>query len=201
MPFFKFRRGDASSASCAGSAAQVESVEVLRRRARHRLIGASVLVVLGVIGFPLLFDTQPRPIPADLPIEIPGKNTARALPAPARPAPSAAQQEARRQAGEAPKPEVRPAIKLDVSPLREPAAEEAKSRSVVQVGAFADPAKAHDIRLKLEKAGFKTYTQIAETKDGQRIRVRVGPFASKEEAEKVSGKIRALDLPTAILTF
>ena len=36
-------------------AAAPESVEAMRTRARHRLIGASVLVVLGVIGFPLLF--------------------------------------------------------------------------------------------------------------------------------------------------
>jgi DedD protein len=34
----------------------------MRRRARHRLIGAAVLVLIGVVGFPLLFDTQPRPI-------------------------------------------------------------------------------------------------------------------------------------------
>ena len=54
----------------------------MRRRARHRLIGASVLVLLGVLGFPLLFDTQPRPISVDIPIEIPARNPAPALPAP-----------------------------------------------------------------------------------------------------------------------
>ncbi|MEG0945315.1 MAG: SPOR domain-containing protein, partial [Comamonas sp.] len=54
--------------------AQAESVDDMRRRARHRLIGAAVLVVLGVIGFPILFDTQPRPIPVDVPIEIPDRN-------------------------------------------------------------------------------------------------------------------------------
>ena len=54
--------------------AQSESVEDMRRRAQHRLIGAAVLVALGVIGFPILFDTQPRPIPVDVPIEIPDRN-------------------------------------------------------------------------------------------------------------------------------
>jgi hypothetical protein len=53
------------------SPAQGESVEAMRRRARHRLIGAAVLVLIGVVGFPLLFDTQPRPIPVNIPIEIP----------------------------------------------------------------------------------------------------------------------------------
>ena len=82
-----------------------------------------------------------------------------------------------------------------------PAAAEAEGRLVVQVGAFADVAKAREARLKLEKAGLKTYTQVAETKDGKRIRVRVGPFATKAEAEKAAGKIKSLDLPAAILTL
>lgn len=59
-----------------GRLAQGESVEAMRRRARHRLIGAAVLVLAGVIGFPLLFDTQPRPIPVDIPIEIPDRDNA-----------------------------------------------------------------------------------------------------------------------------
>ena len=51
----------------------------MRRRARHRLIGAAVLLILGVVGFPLLFDTQPRPIPVDIPIAIPDRDRAPAL--------------------------------------------------------------------------------------------------------------------------
>src|SRR3990167_4560424 len=81
MPFFNFRRGQASAA--AGSAAQTESVEVMRKRAKHRLIGAVVLVLAGVIGFPLLFDTQPRPVAIDIPIEIPSKNGIKPLVMPA----------------------------------------------------------------------------------------------------------------------
>jgi len=68
----------------AGSA-PTPTIDAVRRRARHRLIGASVLVAVGVIGFPLLFDTQPRPIPVDIPIEIPARNT----PSPAAKAPVA----------------------------------------------------------------------------------------------------------------
>ena len=98
MPFFNFRRGGSNAASNAGPAAQPESVEVMRKRAKHRLIGSAVLVLIGVVGFPLLFDTQPRPIPVDIPIEIPGKGTVKPLavppaptavaPAPAAPAPT-----------------------------------------------------------------------------------------------------------------
>ena len=66
--------------------APTPTIDAVRRRARHRLIGASVLVAVGVIGFPLLFDTQPRPIPVDIPIEIPARNT----PSPAAKAPASA---------------------------------------------------------------------------------------------------------------
>ena len=72
-------------------------------------------------------------------------------------------------------------------------------RSVVQVGAYADLAKAKEARAKLESAGFKTYTQEIDTKDGKRIRVRVGPFATKEEADKTAEKIRKLNLQASVL--
>ena len=42
---------------------------------------------------------------------------------------------------------------------------------------------------------------MADTKDGKRTRVRVGPFATKADAEKAASKIKSLDLPAAILTL
>jgi DedD protein len=245
MAFFKFRTATEGS----GAPRQTESIEAMRRRARHRLIGATVLVLAGVVGFPLLFDTQPRPIPVDIPIEIPDRNKARPLPIPARPsepvvtgkvsAPPAAIQAAPAIAAAPatitpaapapaakadlaakadvvapakpePKPEPKPAAKaaddgakaqalLEGKPAKEAAA--ADGRFVVQVGAFADNAKAREARLRVERAGLKTYTQVAETKDGRRIRVRVGPFATRAEADKAAQKIKGLDLPAAILTL
>lgn len=238
----------------------------MRKRAKHRLIGASVLVLIGVVGFPLLFDTQPRPIPVDIPIEIPAKNAVKPLAvpgqsapaaaaapapkveekvaassslapkeeivAPAKPAASAAvtanpeskATETKAPAKAEPKPEIKPEPKAEPKAAIKPAngddaarasallnggspasaakaADSADARVVVQVGAFADVEKAREVRLKLEKAGLKTYTQVAETKDGRRIRVRVGPFATRAEADKAASKIKTLDLPAAILTL
>ena len=51
-----------------------DAVQQARTRARQRLIGAIVLLAIGIIGFPLVFETQPRPIPVDVPIEIPGRD-------------------------------------------------------------------------------------------------------------------------------
>jgi DedD protein len=245
MPFFNFRRTPAAAAA-AGSSVQTESVEAIRKRAKHRLIGAVVLVLLGVVGFPLLFDTQPRPIADDIPIEIPGQNAVKPLvmpaPAPAasgkvaKPAPEPALAsekvlvpdkkpepvaepppvaKAEPKPEPAPKPEVQPEPKATAKvPSASDEAARAKAllegkqapgvakvRLVVQVGAFADAEKAHEVRLKLERAGLKTYTQVANTKDGQRTRVRVGPFSSRAEADKVASKIKSLDLPVAVLTL
>mgnify|MGYP000597222929 CR=1 FL=1 len=72
-------------------------------------------------------------------------------------------------------------------------------RFVVQVGAYSEAAKLREVRQKLEKAGLKTYTQVVDTKDGKRTRVRVGPFGSTAEADKVAARIKGLDLPAAVL--
>ena len=52
---------------------------------------------------------------------------------------------------------------------------------VVQVGAYANAATAKQEMDKLKKLGFKAYTE----KTGDKIRVRVGPYAEREKAEKV----------------
>lgn len=74
-------------------------------------------------------------------------------------------------------------------------------RFVVQVGAFGDAAKAQEARAKLTRGGLKTYVQSVDTKDGKRIRVRVGPFANKAEADRAAARVKGLDLPASILTL
>ena len=320
MALFNFRwpskKDDAESVAGAkrpSRLAQGESVEAMRRRARHRLIGAAVLVLIGVVGFPLLFDTQPRPIPVNIPIEIPDQaNSAPAVvpgtqvasqaiapagrvaanasldegeevlapsvPAatPRSPVPavgaavtaaavggaavvaSQLKPEAKPEPKPQPKPEVKPERKPDLKPelkpeprLEKPKAEvkpevkkpEAKvehkpepkpepkhkpdapkaddaararallegraapeavvvkdsaagnERFIVQIGAFAEVSKANEIKGKL---GSGAFTQTVETKDGKRTRVRMGPFKSREEADKAAARAKGLGLPASV---
>jgi DedD protein len=246
MAFFKFRFPGSRSDAEAGHVAPAESIEGLRRRARHRLIGAAVLVLVAVIGFPLVFDTQPRPVAVDVAIQIPDRNKVKPLAVPSAAtdaAPSVAGPVVEpcgfgafdagvgacqpgcpgRDRGAGFKPEPKPEPKAETKPpaahpaddgrraqaLLEgketaPAPKAAASdtgRFIVQVGAFADATKARETRLKVEKVGLTTYTHIAETAEGKRIRVRVGPFTNRAEAEKAAARIRGLDLPAAILTL
>ena len=285
-----------------------ESIDGMRRRARHRLVGAAVLVLLAVIGFPLLFDTQPRPVAVNAPITIPDKNKAAPLkipePVPANaslgddeevvtPANAAssraradaaakttadeaarakadesakakteatakakteevakarADEAARAKADEAAKARAEQAARTkrdeeraDAQAQREAdarakreqearakreaeqrakrdeaararallegrgnggeaAADAAKGgRFIVQVGAFADEGAVREARQKAERAGVRTYTQVVQTSAGPRTRVRVGPFSSREEAEKVAAALKKAGLGGSIL--
>ena len=65
-------------------------LQAARTAARRRLMGAAVLLAVGVIGFPILFETKPRPLPVDLPILLPdgvGRKVAADASAPALPKP------------------------------------------------------------------------------------------------------------------
>lgn len=251
--------------AAAPAATAPDAVVVARTRARRRLIGATLLLAIGVVGFPLLFETQPRPIPIDIPIEIPRKESAPALglpparpasaavvvpmePAPdsaptapvvaaARPAPatvassaarspaasatnrpmapvaSTAPAEAKPTPAPAPASQAVPAAKhdegrraqalLDGSAAQAAKSDEAaaSSRVVVQVGAYTDADKLREARHKVEKLGMKTYTQVVESEGSRRTRVRVGPFATRAEAEKAAARIKSTGLPAAILAL
>jgi DedD protein len=257
MAFFKFRfPGQAASSPASAETVAPgtgESIELVRRRARHRLMGAVVLVLLAVVGFPLMFDTQPRPVAVDTPILIPDRPSSPpltatpALPADASPAqpllpdvkalPAQEGLDAKEEAVQTAKPATAvvpksaqeaapkpPVVKAEVKPATskpdktEPVAKpkddgnkarallEGKppaargERLVVQVGAFSDPAKVRQVRRKLEQAGMNTFTQVVETSDGKSTtRVRLGPFSSREEADKAAARVRKLDLSAAVL--
>jgi len=212
MAFFKSRSsGNASADDKNADGMAAQSLDVLRRQARHRLIGATVLVLLAVIGFPLVFDTKPREVSPDIRIDMPDKDRvppnqpppppAAAVPTPVPDADLAANTKPV-EVVEKPSPPQAIEEELPVKPP-EPIVkpDEAAPRFIVQVGAFEQDSKAKEVRAKLEKAGIKTYTHIAQTKEGKRIRVRVGPFATKEEAQKTVDKIKSLQLSASVLTI
>jgi DedD protein len=253
------KRKDTSPAASAVD--EAASVQAARTRARRRLIGAAVLVGVGIIGFPLLFETQPRPIAVDIPIEIPSregtpplslpvpKPGARPMPKPSSPVvaehaaeapiepapvPSAAAlpsassvagppvaasapprtERATAAAASAPASRVvvpatemandaqraqalldgKPATPSAASAPGAAASEEKVGRFVVQAGAYTDATALREARQKVERLGMKTYTQVIETESGARTRVRVGPFATREEADKAAARIKGSGL-------
>ncbi len=72
-------------------------------------------------------------------------------------------------------------------------ATEAKSETfAVQIGAFSDADKLKLLREKLSSGGFKTYTEVVKTTQGERTRLRLGPYPSRAEADKVQERIKKL---------
>ena len=254
---FRQRAQEPVSGAVPMSSADIEQARV---RARRRLVGMVVLVVAGVIGFPWLFETQPRPMSNDVQVvaasatrasgvvvasvasgpapviasvtppaappqrvkdEEPKEEFIEDAPAPekkrvdkpadkpAKPAPAPAKA--------ASKPTAKPAVAAASAPkgkasapaasaktaqaASKPAADNGSDRYIVQVGAFADVAAAREVRMKVERLGIKTYTQEVTTEGTKKLRVRVGPFANKAEADKAAASLRKAGLTGAVLTL
>ena len=101
-------------------------------------------------------------------------------------APPAAKAESKTAKPEAAKPD----------PAKSKDADKAKPAGsyVLQVAALADAAKAKELQAKLAGAGLKAYTEQVQTAKGPVTRVRVGPYASREAAEKVRPQLQKLQL-------
>ena len=205
MALFKSRKKKVDEPVAAASPA--ESIEVMRRRARHRLIGAVVLVLVGVVGFPLLFDTQPRPVAVDIPIEIPDRNKVKPLP-PLPPEPAAAG-----KVTQAPPPvETAPAApppvaKAEPAPTPAPAPVEAKPAPAEKVAKAEPPAeKKPEAQAKTETKSETKGADAAKAKAllegksvdtaaaGVRYVVQVGAFAEKDKARQAQQKLEKAGL-------
>lgn len=234
----------------------------LRIRARRRLIGAAVLLLAAVVLVPMVLDPAPRPVPDNLPIEIPSEKTPFSprlalppVPEPAAvpmPPPDAApiQAEGKAEAAAEPKGTVPPGpgrsdgrpqpraggkaeargegksgaisdARTDPAPAASPGekppakgtesqrardALEGKAgpdrkapRFVLQAAAMGSERSAQELADRLKKAGFVPYTEQVQTAEGARWRVRVGPFATREEAEKARARLRALEVNATLV--
>lgn len=88
----KARAKRASNAGAAAGRVRKDAPDPVlpeKKRARRRLVGAIALALAAAIGIPMLLDSEPKPVNGDIAIEIPSKEKAAPLSAPAAPAPAA----------------------------------------------------------------------------------------------------------------
>jgi DedD protein len=169
----------------------------LKKRARRRLVGAIALVLLVVVFLPMFLDSEPKPLNQDIAITIPPLPGRDSSSQPATAAPTAV----------APSSPVVPPAKTEAAPVTVPKAETPKPEPrpapvqqaadedyVVQLGAFSNAANARALQRKLQENKFKAYTEVTKSSSGDRTRVRVGPYDSREAAEKARQRMRALKL-------
>ena len=60
--------------------------------------------------------------------------------------------------------------------------------------AFTEFENARALQRKLQDNKFKAYTELIKDTHGDRTRVRVGPFASREAAEKARDRMKSMKL-------
>ena len=63
---------------------------------------------------------------------------------------------------------------------------------VILIGAYANPGNVKVLRAKLDQIGVKTYTEALNSPQGNKTRLRAGPFTSKEAAEKALDKMKRI---------
>jgi DedD protein len=187
----------------------------LRRKLRRRLIGAAALMLAVVVILPMVLDSEPKTTGEDIDLRIPapdkvgefvpGKAVEKIVESPASAvvassvastvietapvvAPTLPITRSVPPAVEIPAVQApaKPPVKAaDTSPsvLHQSASDNAASGAgfVAQIGAYSNADTAKHELAKLKAWGFKAYTEKA----GDKIRVRVGPYAERDKAEKV----------------
>ena len=185
-----------------------QDVNLLKRRARRRLVGAIALVVLAVVVLPIILDQKPRPGPQELTVQIPSQDASpfktRTLPALQTPPAAAPKSEpppavqepaaatpAKKETAKAPQ---KAATKAKAADARRAQAALNDEAFVVPLGVFANPDNAKQVRERATAAGIKSYTEQVKGQQGEQVRVRAGPFPSRGAAEKARDKLKSLGI-------
>jgi DedD protein len=82
----------------------------------------------------------------------------------------------------------------------EVAAKAKSGRIVLQAAALSTDAAAQDLSERLRKAGFAPFTEKVDTADGVRFRVRVGPYPTRDEAQRAQARLRTLGVSATLVT-
>lgn len=185
----------------------------LRRRARRRLIGAVALAIVIAVVLPWVLEGEPRPSENEVSIQIPSPDSTRfdprlpgkdAAPKPGDEGESNAtgkDKALRADDDKTPAAPSRPRAKDKDKPASAAAepkkaagahASAAQKQYVVQIAALADSDKALNIQQELAAKGLEAYTEKVASASGGVTRVRVGPFPSREAAEKERARLKSL---------
>jgi DedD protein len=177
---------------------------------KQRLVGAIVLVSLGIIFIPMILsggdqagdrltvsnipqkpdkDFVSRIIPLDKQAPEPGPLPTDSSSKTVKPAPSKqvkvykAPEVAKLKDAEPVKAAPKPSPKVVAKPVAKPAAT-AKKGWVAQVGSFSSKSNAYGLRDKLRKKGFTAFVDSIKNKGKTTYRVRIGPEAQKAKASE-----------------
>ena len=182
---------------------------LLRKRARRRVVGSVVLVIIAIIFLPMILERVPEQEGKEVEIiihsenlldkssEIISQNKSVEGTVPVSLEPNTGSNDSQEII-----------IKLEQLTEKEKAGNNHKDKKsiitieefVVQLGAFSDATKAKNQQRSLESNGIKkAYTEMIKTENIKVTRVRVGPFSTREAAEKEQKKLKQLGVNGVVI--
>ena len=163
---------------------------------KERLIGAVVLVILGVIIIPFFLKGSPAPDTAINQVVTlpPGGGTAVqqvTLPLTAGPASTSAAPAATTRVATAPASSSVPKPAVHPIPRSTPAAAapQPQGKWLVQAGSYGSEANADKVVKTLEQHGFHASVSRIIKSGHSYYRVRVGPYAARADADKAAAAV------------
>ena len=181
-----------------------------QQRARHRLIGAAVLVLIAVIGLPRILDSKPKASSNDIAVNIvsslpiPGTETKSeekpkvdAVAEPAKDAPKVTT---------IPTPEAKPEVKVDAKTETKPEVKvETKSAApaTTKSGALGLAAGEEVVAASAPKADAKPKVEDtakpSASNGSSKYVIQIGAFASEERAKGWIAKLKDQKIPNYVL--
>ena len=164
-----------------------------QQRARHRLIGAAVLVLIAVVGLPRILDSNPKLAPNDIAINIvtslpiPGTNS--------RPEEKAKTEVVAEPVKEAPKLALAPESKVEAKP-------EPKTQAKVETKPTPAPSKTTGLGLaageEIVAVPYSGGSNSVTNASGKYV-IQIGAFASEERAQGWIAKLKEQKIPNYVL--
>ena len=182
---------------------------LLRKRARRRVVGSVVLVIMAIIFLPMILEHVPEQEGKEVEIIIHSENLldkSSEIISQNKSVEDTVSVSVKSNAGSNTSQEI--IIELEQLTKKKKAESKHKDkksiitieRFVVQLGAFSDATKAKNQQRSLESNGIKkAYTEMIKNENIKVTRVRVGPFSTREAAEKEQKKLKELGVNGVVI--
>jgi DedD protein len=166
-----------------------------QQRARHRLIGAAVLVLFAVVGLPRILDSRPKTAPNDIAVNIvtslpiPGSDNKPEVKAEEKPKIELSV-EAPKIAAPVPTPEVKPETKpATPTPSKAPGLGLAAGEEVVA---------ASSTKAKADDASKANVSGDGASGSGKYV-IQIGAFASEDNVKALVARLKNQKIPSFVL--
>jgi DedD protein len=177
--------------------------QALKRKTRHRLLGAAALTLIAIVALPMLLDNEPKQTGQNISLDIPSPEkiseftpptpSAETI-APAPETPAAAPDGNAGDTPAAPRRSDTPPAKNKLSsnnaatthpvmvipPVKSRTERADNKRYLLHIGNYSNPAKAAQVAEKLKQNNLN----VSIEKSNNKTRIHVGPFTDREQADK-----------------